>query len=87
MGKKRADPMMVQYKCGTPLRTKKCTADPVSLGKGYVYSKTCYRLQDPSIKSVDRQKMCRIARLGCAVCKEAMCAICWQAAYDKYKNS
>ena len=84
--KKRAAPTMVQYKCGTTLRTKKCTDHHVNLGKKGVYYKMCHRMQDKSLNLVDKKEKCRMSRLGCAVCKEAVCAICWKSGYDKHQQ-
>jgi len=86
-GKKRPAAPTVQYKCGTTRRTKKCTAHRVNLGKSGMYCKMCYRMQDKSLKSGEKKKKCRKSRLGCAVCKEAVCATCWKSGYDKHQKS
>jgi len=85
-GKKRAAPTMVQYKCGATMRTKKCTNHRVNIAKSGAYCKMCYRMQDTSLDLVDKKKKCKTSRLGCAVCKEAVCAICWKSGYDKHQK-
>jgi hypothetical protein len=77
----------VEFKCGTCLKTNKCTADRVSLGmKSGGYCRMCYRKQAcTDLKANDRIQRCRTSAMGCAVCKEPICKKCWKEGYDKHK--
>lgn len=45
----------------------------------------CYRTQDPSIPSRDRDKLCKKSTMWCAQCKEPLCKQCRNKGYDKHQ--
>ena len=83
--KKRAR-VTVEYKCNTRMKTEKCTDHRVNIATSGAYCKMCYRKQDKSLNAVDKKKKCKMSRLDCVVCKEAVCGICWKSGYDKHRK-
>ena len=74
----------IQFKCGSRLRTKKCTDFRVNLEKGGAYCKMCYRNQDKSLSRKQKLKKCNSSRMGCVQCQETICEKCWKSGYDKH---
>lgn len=86
-GKKRAAPPVVEYKCGTRVKTKKCTELRVNLDMPCSsYCRMCYRNnKNDKTTSAEAKKKCKMSRLGCAICKEPICKSCWDSGYDKHR--
>jgi hypothetical protein len=76
----------VDYKCGTPVTTNKCTDVQVSLGmQSGIYCHMCYRKQlTTELSAKERKKTCRTSAMGCAICKESICKECWKEGSDKH---
>ena len=83
--------VVVQYKCGTRVKTIQCTGERVDLGLGCTYCRMCYRkllgTMASEQKTAVRKKMCRTSRMGCPICKEPICKECWGEGYDKHKHA
>ena len=71
--KKRAAPTVVQYKCGTTLKTKKCSTERVNLEKGSCYCRMCYMKQDKTLTYATKRKKCNTSRMGCEIFWELVC--------------
>ena len=80
-GVKRA---IVQFKCGKRARTAKCTEDRVNIGKNSKYCKMCFRKQGDNGTVAQRKKKYKSSRLGCPVCQEHICKLCWDSGYDRH---
>ena len=78
--------VIVEYKCGTRVKTDQCTNVWVSLGMELgTYCQMCYRKKlTTELTAKERKKTCRTSRLGCAICKEPICTECWKEGYDKH---
>lgn len=65
----------LEYKCGTRLKTNKCTGERLNLGlKSGRYCGMCYQKQvSTELKAKERKGRCRTSNLGCAICKELIC--------------
>jgi hypothetical protein len=75
----------VEYACGTRVTINKCTSEWVHLGRGANYYWMCYcRLLTIELTAKERKNMCRTSRMGCPICKEAICKECWKEGYDKH---
>ena len=83
-GKKRAP--VVEYKCGTRARTKRCSTERVNLNKNSKYCKMCYRKQGDVGTVKERTKKCNASRLGCVICEEHICKDCWDSGYDRHQT-
>ena len=82
---------VVQYKCGTWVKTIQCTGKQVDLGLGCTYCRMCYRKLLGTMASKKeaavKKKMHRTSRMGCPICKEPICKECWGEGYDKHKHA
>jgi len=82
--KRAAEAPIVEYKCKTRIRTKECSTERVDLGVGSCYCRMCYRLQqDGTI--MEKRKQSNNSRMGCVICRERVCAKCWESGYDKHR--
>ena len=85
--------VVVEYSCGSHLRTKNCTTDRVRLktanGKKMAsgrYCKMCYRNQPHELSNAEKKANCRTSILGCSQCKkEPVCTECWELGYDRHQ--
>ena len=81
-GLKRAAEVL--YKCNTRVKTEECSTERVDLGIGNYYCRMCYRLQqDGTI--MEKRKQSNNSRMGCVICRERVCAKCWESGYDKHR--
>jgi hypothetical protein len=91
--KRKKKKVMVQYACGTHLRTNNCTVDRCNLTtksgkkmKDAQYCRMCYRQQEGSGLTTEEKKAnCNKSTMGCVQCKEPICASCWARGYDRHQ--
>ena len=84
-GEKRKAPPVVEYKCGTRVKTAKFSTENVDLGKsGSDCCRVCYRHQDKSLTAKHKKKNFNTSRLGCVICKKEICKGCWDSVYDRH---
>jgi hypothetical protein len=91
--KRKKKKVMVQYACGTRLRTNNCTVDRCNLTtksgkkmKDAQYCRMCYRQQEGSGLTTEEKKAnCNKSTMGCVQCKEPICASCWARGYDRHQ--
>ena len=58
------------------------------LGKSSSYWRTCYRYQPGNLKSNEKKKnKCRFSAMGCTICGEPICDVCWDKRYLKHSNN
>ena len=73
--------VVVQYKCGTRVKTNQCMGERVDLGLGCSYCRMCYRkllgTTATEQEATVRRRMCRASRIGCPICNEPICKECW----------
>jgi hypothetical protein len=76
----------VEYKCGTRVKTDKCTNVWVNLGmESGRYCEMCYRKQlTTELVAKERRKRCKTSQTGCPIYKEPICKECWKEGYDKH---
>ncbi len=77
----------VEYKCGTRVRTNKCTDERVKIGLVAArYCRMCYRKQlTTELSAKERKKTCRTSKMGCPICKEPIRKECWKEGYNKHE--
>ena len=47
---------------------------------------TCFaRNTDMTGCTAEKKTKCRTSRLGCVICREEICKICWKLGYDKHR--
>ena len=90
---KRKDNVIVEYSCGSRLKTKKCTTErvqlmdkdgmPMTSGR---YCRMCYRKQPSDWSSSRKKSSCKTSTWGCAQCNEPICSECWKVGYDRHKS-
>ena len=90
--KRKKQKVVVEYSCGSRLRTNKCTTDQVLLktadGKKMSsgrYCKMCYRNQPQGLSKAEKKANCRTSISGCGQCKETICTECWELGYDRHQ--
>ena len=81
----RKRPPVVEYKCGTRVKTKQCSVVRVDLGMGGSYCRMCYMNTEMTGSTAEKKKKCRTSRLGCVICREVICKTCWESGYDKHQ--
>ena len=74
------------YQCGGRLVSEGCTLELVLLNVGCQNCRMCYRTQDPSIPSRERDRLCNKSTMGCAQCKVPICKRCWSKGYNKHQK-
>jgi len=84
----KTEKVVVQYKCGTRVKTNQCTGERVDLGLGCNYCRMCYRkllgTTASEQRAAVRKRMCRASRMGCPICNEPICKECWGEGYNKH---
>ena len=81
----RKRPPVVEYKCETRVKTKKCSVVRVDLGKGNSYCRMCYMNTEKTGSTAEKKKKYSRSRLGCVICREKICKTCWESSYDKHR--
>ena len=82
----RKRPPVVGYKCGTRVRTKKCSVVRVDLGKGGSYCRMCYRNTGKTSSTAEKKRKCKYSRLGCAIWRETFFTECRESGYDLHRE-
>ncbi len=76
----------VDYKCGTRVKTDKCTSEQINLGLEVAqYCRMFYQKQSSiELTSEVRKGACRTSKMGYPICKEPICKECWNDGYDTH---